>query len=350
MGPSGSGKSTHDEHHRLPGQADHGHDTFSTARRSPLSTAISWPDPEQENRVRLPDVQPASPDDRPGKRGTPASLFEHPRQGADRAGAWPRSRRSASRASRAHHKTNQLSGGEQQRIAIARALLNNPALILADEPTGNLDTKTSDEIMNIFTDLNEAKKITLVMVTHEPDIACYAKDESTCATGRSSGRSGARGLRGARSAQGVTIMNILRTSRIALRALGRNKMRSFLTALGIIIGVGAVIPWSASAQGAKQARRGQVQLHGDQPALRLAGQPEPGRRPHRLGRLADPQSGGRHRHRAAVLRGRMHSRPACNTRAQVVYGNKNWNTSVQGTGARYPEVRNWEVEAGNLFR
>jgi len=76
---------------------------------------------------------------------------------------------------RAHHKTNQLSGGEQQRTAIARALLNSPSLILADEPTGNLDTKTSAEIMEIFTRLNEDKKITLVMVTHEPDIACYAK-------------------------------------------------------------------------------------------------------------------------------------------------------------------------------
>ena len=76
---------------------------------------------------------------------------------------------------RAHHKTNQLSGGEQQRIAIARALLNNPALILADEPTGNLDTKTSYEIMDIFTKLNVEKGITMVMVTHEPDIACYAR-------------------------------------------------------------------------------------------------------------------------------------------------------------------------------
>ena len=76
---------------------------------------------------------------------------------------------------RAHHKTNQLSGGEQQRIAIARALLNNPALILADEPTGNLDTKTSSEIMDIFTKLNVEKGITMVMVTHEPDIAAYSR-------------------------------------------------------------------------------------------------------------------------------------------------------------------------------
>jgi putative ABC transport system ATP-binding protein len=73
------------------------------------------------------------------------------------------------------HKTNQLSGGEQQRVAIARALLNNPSLILADEPTGNLDTKTSDEIMDIFGKLNREKNITIVMVTHESDIGAKAK-------------------------------------------------------------------------------------------------------------------------------------------------------------------------------
>jgi putative ABC transport system ATP-binding protein len=76
---------------------------------------------------------------------------------------------------RAHHKTNQLSGGEQQRVAIARALLNNPTLILADEPTGNLDSKTSSDIMNIFKTLNEEKGITMIMVTHEPDIAAWAR-------------------------------------------------------------------------------------------------------------------------------------------------------------------------------
>ena len=85
---------------------------------------------------------------------------------------------------RAHHKTNQLSGGEQQRIAIARALLNNPALILADEPTGNLDSKTSSEIMDIFTKLNVEKGITMVMVTHEQDIAAYARKRIHVRDGR----------------------------------------------------------------------------------------------------------------------------------------------------------------------
>ena len=72
-------------------------------------------------------------------------------------------------------RPNQLSGGQQQRVAIARALVTDPELILADEPTGNLDTETSDEIMKLFQVLNEEQKITVILVTHEDDIAAYSK-------------------------------------------------------------------------------------------------------------------------------------------------------------------------------
>ncbi len=74
---------------------------------------------------------------------------------------------------REHHHPNQLSGGQQQRVAIARALLNNPSMLLADEPTGNLDTRTSVEVMNIFQKLKEERGITIVLITHEHDVAAY---------------------------------------------------------------------------------------------------------------------------------------------------------------------------------
>jgi putative ABC transport system ATP-binding protein len=106
-------------------------------------------------------------------------------------GAVPRDRRPRARAKleavglaeRAHHLPAQLSGGQQQRVAIARALINDPALILADEPTGNLDTRTSVELMALFQELN-GSGITIVLVTHEADIAAYADRILTFRDGR----------------------------------------------------------------------------------------------------------------------------------------------------------------------
>ncbi len=78
-------------------------------------------------------------------------------------------------ADRAHHTSAALSGGQQQRVAIARAIVTNPSVLLADEPTGNLDTRTSEEIMDLIANLNSERGITVIMVTHEADMAAYAR-------------------------------------------------------------------------------------------------------------------------------------------------------------------------------
>ena len=101
-------------------------------------------------------------------------LYDRSRRIADPARAAREALERVGLGDRIDHEPNQLSGGEQQRVAIARALVNRPSLVLADEPTGNLDTRTSIEIMALFQELND-QGITMILVTHEPDIAQYAK-------------------------------------------------------------------------------------------------------------------------------------------------------------------------------
>ena len=169
---------------------------------------------------------------------------------------------------RYHHYPNQLSGGQQQRVAIARSLINEPSIILADEPTGNLDTRTSVEVMGIFQRLNIERGITIILITHEMDIAEYGTRLVRFRDGKiqvdepiKNRRDAAQELAALPPPEEIDphtvqadpvagshrrgrvgdIMSVLMTLVIALKALNRNKMRTILTMLGMIIGVGAVI-------------------------------------------------------------------------------------------------------------
>jgi len=143
-------------------------------------------------------------------------------------------------------------------------------------------------------------------------------------------------------------MNILRTIRVSLRALGRNKMRSFLTALGIIIGVSAVIAMVSIGQGAKKAVEDRFNSIGTNLLFVRPGSRSFHGRQGGSGTYQNltPNDAKAIQEKADAVE---YVSPSVSTRAQVVYGNKNWNTSIQGVGAKYPEIRNWEIDYGIFF-
>jgi macrolide transport system ATP-binding/permease protein len=253
---------------------------------------------------------------------------------------------------RLDHKPNELSGGQQQRVAIARALTNQPKIILADEPTGNLDSKSSEEIIEFLGQMNESG-ITVILVTHEPDIAAHARriitmKDGKVLTDKQNSRSGTRVPKpektreilknaGQSSAPTFSLRQTKEYFRQALRALMANKVRSGLSVLGILIGVAAVIAMLAVGTGAQKSMEQQLASLGTNLLILMPGSLQVGGVQQGVGGtsrilLQDVD---------AVAKVPMVKRtaPEISGRVQVTYSDKNWNTSVTGTTPNYADMR-----------
>jgi macrolide transport system ATP-binding/permease protein len=260
---------------------------------------------------------------------------------------------------------SQLSGGQQQRVAIARALINDPAILLADEPTGNLDSKTAEDIVATIQSFNRQHGVTVVMVTHELDIAAYADRVITVRDGeiisdhpqqaQIAKHTLAEGInltrsRETRSAPQLNEFELFMRMAFpaAWRALIRNKMRSALTMLGIFIGVAALITMVAVGQGASASVKAQIESLGTNllivvPGATTGSGVRGGSGSASTLTLADAD--------ALIKDGNAVADVAVQVRqsGQVQYGNANWNSSIQGVSPSYLAIRNWNVVSGRTM-
>jgi macrolide transport system ATP-binding/permease protein len=294
--------------------------------------------------------------------------------GAERTRRATRSLTLVGLADRLKSTAAQLSGGQQQRVATARALVTSPEVLLADEPTGNLDTRTAEEVLALLQWLNRERGLTIVMVTHDANVAACATRVVTVSDGHIVSDTRATAPRQATPAEGAVLPWLQGGARaevarapvgvdrprvslaitaymafgLALRALARSKLRASLTALGILIGIAAVVTTSALGAGAQERMAAQLTSLGVNLLVVVpSGVVSGGARGAQGAAVTLNDDDAEAIARELPTVGAV--APMLGAGVQVVVGALNWSTRVTGTTPGYFAVRTWPAALGALW-